>query len=111
MASWESAKPLCSGGRRVSAMPDCGEWRRDTLILVVRMHVEGSNCDERVSCGVGDGLRWRTKAKLRSAEPFDNAHRAAALRAEPDSLMLVTDLTGGSGLGWLLRGCAEKLKT
>ena len=58
MASWESAKGACSGGRRVSAMPDCGEWRRDTLILVVRMHVEGSNCDgngSHAAYGTGSG--------------------------------------------------------
>ena len=58
MASWESAKQPYSGGRRVSAMPDCGEWCRDTLILVVRMHVEGSNCDgngSHAAYGTGSG--------------------------------------------------------
>lgn len=58
MVSWEWAKGPCSGGLRVSAMPDCGEWCRDTLILVVRMHVEGSNCHgngSHAAYGTGSG--------------------------------------------------------
>ncbi len=47
---------------------------------------------------------------MRSAEPLDNVHRAAAFRTEPDSLMLVIDLRG-IGLGWQLQGFSEELKT